>query len=136
MIFLDTNVISEIFQRAPDGRILDWLEQHDSEAVVSSMVLAELAYGVERIRPAERARRLENRLGEVKRRYAGRVYSFTEDAAYAFGAIMANAERIGRRMEVPDGIIASIALVNGGRLATRNLRDFETTNLDLISPWD
>lgn len=48
---------------------------------------------------------------------------------------MAQAERGGRRMEVPDAIIAAIALVNGGRLATRNIRDFETTGLDLISPW-
>lgn len=49
---------------------------------------------------------------------------------------MAHAERVGRPMSVADGIIAAIALVNGGRLATRNLRDFETTGLDLISPWD
>ncbi|RUU62171.1 type II toxin-antitoxin system VapC family toxin, partial [Mesorhizobium sp. M2C.T.Ca.TU.009.01.2.1] len=26
--------------------------------------------------------------------------------------------------------------VNGGRLATRNLSDFGSANLDLISPWD
>lgn len=45
------------------------------------------------------------------------------------------AERLGRPMSVPDGMIAAIALVNGGRLATRNVRDFETTGLDLISPW-
>ncbi|MEP2986057.1 MAG: type II toxin-antitoxin system VapC family toxin, partial [Roseibium sp.] len=44
--------------------------------------------------------------------------------------------RRGRGMSAPDGMIAAIAFVNGGRLATRNLTDFETTGLDLISPWD
>tara|TARA_R110002020_G_scaffold367683_3_gene579553 strand:+ start:14416 stop:14538 length:123 start_codon:yes stop_codon:yes gene_type:complete len=39
-------------------------------------------------------------------------------------------------MSAPDGMIATIARVNGGRTATRNLTDFETTGLDLISPWD
>ena len=39
-------------------------------------------------------------------------------------------------MSTPDGMIAAIAKVNGGRLATRNLPDFSTTGLELISPWD
>lgn len=39
-------------------------------------------------------------------------------------------------MSVPDGVIAAITRVNGGRLATRNLADFTTTGLDLISPWE
>jgi predicted nucleic acid-binding protein len=36
----------------------------------------------------------------------------------------------------PDGMVAAIARVNGGRLATRNLQDFRSTGLDLISPWE
>jgi predicted nucleic acid-binding protein len=39
-------------------------------------------------------------------------------------------------MNAPDGMIAAIACINGGRLATRNVPDFETTGLELISPWD
>jgi predicted nucleic acid-binding protein len=33
-------------------------------------------------------------------------------------------------------MIAALARVNDGRLATRNLTDFQTTGLELISPWD
>ncbi len=39
-------------------------------------------------------------------------------------------------MSAPDGMIAAIAHVNGGRLATRNLQDFSTTGLGLTSPWE
>ena len=39
-------------------------------------------------------------------------------------------------MTASDGMIAAIARLNGGRLATRNLPDFDTTVLELISPWD
>lgn len=49
---------------------------------------------------------------------------------------MAAASRKGLGMSAPDGMIAAIAQVNGGRLATRNLTDFRTTGLDLVSPWD
>lgn len=38
-------------------------------------------------------------------------------------------------MSAPDGMIAAIASVNGGRLATRNLRDFAGAGLDLIDLW-
>ncbi len=39
-------------------------------------------------------------------------------------------------MPAPDGMIAAIAQVNGGRLATRNIADFRSTGLDLVSLWD
>lgn len=49
---------------------------------------------------------------------------------------MGAASRQGFAMSAPDGMIAAIALVNDGRLATRNLADFRTTGLKLVSPWD
>lgn len=39
-------------------------------------------------------------------------------------------------MSAPDGMIAAIAKVNGGRLGTRNIADFRTAGLDLVSPWE
>jgi predicted nucleic acid-binding protein len=35
-----------------------------------------------------------------------------------------------------DGMIAAIARVNGGRLATRNVAHFSNTGLTIINPWD
>jgi hypothetical protein len=51
----------------------------------------------------------------------------------AYGDIMGAAARSGHGMSAPDGMIAAIARVNGGRLATRNLTDFATMGLDLIA---
>ena len=67
--------------------------------------------------------------------FADRISPFTEAAALGYGDIMSAALRGGRPMSAPDGMIAAIAR-NGGRLATRNLPDFETTGLELICPWD
>jgi predicted nucleic acid-binding protein len=33
-------------------------------------------------------------------------------------------------------MIAAIARVHGAQLATRNIKDFETTGLHLVTPWD
>lgn len=136
MIFLDTNVISETLKKAPNEAVLAWLVRHDAEVALPTVTIAEIAFGIGKIRPDQRAERLEQGLSDWRRRFADRIFGLTEEAALAYGEIMGTAVRQGRGMSAPDGMIAAIARVNGGRLATRNLTDFATAGLDLISPWD
>ncbi|MHA6688635.1 PIN domain-containing protein [Mesorhizobium sp. A556] len=136
MIFLDTNVISETLKKAPSPAVMAWLVRHDAELALPTVTIAELAFGIQKIVPDQRAGRLEQGLSDWRRRFADRIFGLTEEAALAYGEIMGTASRQGRGMSAPDGMIAAIARVNGGRLATRNLSDFGTTALELISPWE
>ena len=136
MIFLDTNVLSETLRKAPNEAVIAWLVRHDAELALSTVTIAEIAYGIQKIKPDQRADRLERGLDDWRRRFADRIFGLTEEAALAYGELMGAAARQGLVMSAPDGMIAAIAQVNGGRLATRNLTDFGTTGLDLISPWD
>ena len=136
MIFLDTNVVSESLKKAPDEAVIAWLVRHDAELALSTVTIAEIAFGIHKIRPDQRAERLEQGLSDWRRRFADRIFGLTEEAALAYGEIMGAAVRKGRGMSAPDGMIAAIARVNGGRLATRNLRDFGVSGLELISPWE
>lgn len=110
--------------------------RHDSQLALPTVTIAEIAFGISKIRPEERAKRLDEALKHWRRRFADRIFGFTEEAALAYGEIMGSAVRLGKPMSVPDGMIAATARVNGGRLATRNLSDFATSGLDLISPWE
>ena len=136
MIFIDTNVISEILNIVPTLHVEVWLARHDAELALSSIVIAEVAFGIQKIRPDERAKRLEGGLQTLRRRFAGRIFPFTEEAALIYGEVMGQAARRGIQMSGADGMIAAVALVNGGRLATRNVRDFKDTGLTIINPWD
>jgi predicted nucleic acid-binding protein len=111
--------------------VIAWLVKHDAELALSTVAIADIA----KIRPDQRALRLEQGLADWRRRFADRIFDLTEEAALAYGDVMGAASRQGRGMSAPDGMIAAIARVNGGRLATRNLADFRTTGLELISPW-
>ncbi len=135
MIFLDTNVISETLRKTPDPAVIAWLVRHEAELALPTVTIAEIAFGIHKIHPDQRALRLEAGLSEWRRRFAGRIFGLTESAALAYGEIMGAAVRLGQGMSAPDGMIAAITRVNGGRLATRNLTDFVTTGLQLISPW-
>ena len=135
MIFLDTNVISETLKRTPDPAVTSWLARFDVELALSTVAIAEVAYGIEKIRPDQRSRRLERGLAEIRRHFVDRIYPFTEHAALLYGVLMGERTRSGRPMSVPDAMIAAVARTHGAKLATRNLADFAGAGLELISPW-
>jgi predicted nucleic acid-binding protein len=136
LIFLDTNVVSETLMKSPDEAVVAWLVRYDVELALPTVTIGEIAFGIQKIKPDQRATRLEHGLSEWRRRFADRIFGLTEEAALAYGEIMGTASRQGLGMSAPDGMIAAIARVNGGRLATRNSNHFGTTGIDLISPWE
>ncbi|ACP21503.1 putative plasmid stability protein (plasmid) [Sinorhizobium fredii NGR234] len=136
MIFLDTNVISETLRKSPSETVISWLVRHDAEIALPTVTIAEIAYAIQKIMPDQRAVRLEQALSDWRRRFAGRIFGLMEEAAIAYGEIMGAASRQGSTMSAPDGMIAAITQVNRGRLATRNIADFRSTGLDLVSPWE
>ena len=119
MIFLDTNVISETLRKMPNPAVIAWLVRNDAELALPTVTIAEIAFGIGKIRPDQRAARLEQGLAAWRHRFADRIFPFTEAAALAYGELMSIALRQGRPMTAPDGMIAAIARINGGRLATR-----------------
>jgi predicted nucleic acid-binding protein len=136
LIFLDTNVVLETLRKAPNPAVIAWLEQYDAALGLPTVTIGEIAFGIRKIAPDQRAVQLERGLADWRHRFADRIFGFTEAAALAYGDIMAVALRQGRPMSAPDGMIAAIARINDARLATRNLTDFATTGLELVCPWD
>ena len=136
MILLDTNVISELIKAAPDAAVQRWYVRHSEECWLSSITIAESAYGIAKLNQGARRVRLETQLTDVRMAFASKMHSFTATTAMLYGEIMANARRNGHNMAVPDAQIAAIALEQDCALATRNGKDFATTSLALINPWD
>ncbi|MCH8476839.1 MAG: PIN domain-containing protein [Wenzhouxiangella sp.] len=58
MILLDTNVLSETLKPQPHVLAIEWLTEHDAEILLPVIALAEIACGIERIRPDQRTLRL------------------------------------------------------------------------------
>ena len=135
MIFVDTNLISESVRSKPNPSTAVWIRSNDAQLAISTVVLAEIKYGIERIRPEERAKKLDQYFQEMRWHFAGRIYAFDEAAAVVYGVIMGEAKRHGRTLSTPDGMIAAIALRHGGALATRNSKHFAIKGLKIVDPW-
>lgn len=138
MIVLDTNVVSELLRPAPDERVLTWLDrQRSSELWLSAVSAAELAFGVERLPHGRRKIQLREAVRAVLSvDLGGRLLPLDRAAAEAYGSLAADLERQGLSRSIPDVQIAATCRSRGATLATRNVRDFAGTGLDLVNPWE
>jgi toxin FitB len=130
---LDTNVISERYKSGPEDRCLAWLDTHQHECALSSITLAELRYGVERLPEGKRKRSLAKKLDFLRQDYRESILGFDEDAAAEWGRYVARLELaqgpgILDQLDYPDTQIAAIALTQGLTVVTSNQKDFPGVN--------
>ncbi len=137
MIILDTNVVSEPLKPSPAPAVLEWLDRQVPETLyLTTINLAELLTGIEVLPQGRRRNELQNALTtKVMPLFEGRILSFDKKAAEAFARINASAQTQGSPISFADGAIAAIASAQGYLLATRNVRDFKCTGVELIDPW-
>ncbi len=136
MIVVDTNVTSELMRPAPDAAVRAWmLGASPTDLFTTSITLAEILYGLERLPAGQRRDLLRATAQETFAAFAERVLPFDAAAAGRYGSIVHGRERSGRPIDGFDAQIASICQVHGATLATRNTRDFENTGVDLVDPW-
>jgi len=61
--------------------------------------------------------------------------SFAAAAAASYAGIVSHRDRAGTPISGFDAQIAAICLIHGARLATRSVKDFQDTGIDIIDPW-
>ena len=136
MIFLlDTNVLSEARRPEPDRNVLAWLDRLDEDrAFVSVVSLAEIRRGVALTENGS-TRSPEWLARDLPERFAGRILANGQEAAFAWGDLMAAAKRRGIGLTSRDGLLAATASAHSLISATRNTRDFCDLGVKLFDPW-
>ncbi len=138
MILLDTNIVSEPYRPRPDPNVRAWIDaQPASTLFICTPVLAELRFGYERLDQGARKNRVRAYVEHVENNlYRDRILSFDSAAAARYAQIAAIRERVGRRMEQMDALIAAIALAHGASVATRDVDDFANLGLEVLNPFE
>ncbi|ATE59473.1 type II toxin-antitoxin system VapC family toxin [Thauera sinica] len=137
MILLDTNVVSEPLRRAPDARVVEWIDAQPLETLyLSAVTVAELRAGVALLPAGKRRAGLHESLEkQVLPLFAGRLLAFDSACTQAYAALMAKARAAGLAIATADGYIAAIAAANGFSVATRDASPFEAAGVAVINPW-
>ncbi|MGH3936727.1 MAG: type II toxin-antitoxin system VapC family toxin [Pseudonocardiaceae bacterium] len=136
MIILDTNVASELMKPSPAPIVRDWVRAHrGNELYTTSISLAEIRYGIERLPAGRRKDLLKATADDVFAAFEEQVLPFDAAAAAHYPMIVTHRDRAGLPIDGFDAQIASICRTHNATLATRNLKDFQHTGIDMIDPW-
>lgn len=138
MIVLDTNVLSELMRPVPDAQVVGWLDSQDAMSVtISAITVAEILYGIERLPDGSRKRGFAAMASAMfEEDFSGRILPFDSEAAVHYAEQVAASESEGRPVHMADAQIAAICIRHEAVLATRNIKDFSTLNVETINPWE
>ena len=137
MILLDTKVMSEPFRRAPEARVVAWIDAQAMETLyLCAITVAELRAGVALLPAGKRRAGLQDNLEKrVLPLFAGRVLPFDLACTPAYAALMAKARSAGLAIATADGYIAAIAAANRFAVASRDAGPFDAAGVAVINPW-
>ena len=136
MIVIDTNVISELAKPMPDSRVARWANgQYPEQIVTTTVVLAELEFGLALMPAGDRRRLLTEKIRMlISDTFADRIYTFDRLAVPYFATMGALRKNNGRSIEAADLMTAAIAASRGFSVCTRNVADFEFCGVALLNP--
>jgi tRNA(fMet)-specific endonuclease VapC len=119
MILLDTNICIYIINAKPPAVLARFHRYRLGDIGVSSVVAAELAYGVAKSGSARNRQALEGFLAPLE------IAPFDDRAVWAYGELRADLERRGQPIGALDTMIAAHALCLDAVLVSNNTREFE-----------
>lgn len=104
MIVLDTNAVSELMRKAPEPRVVSWVDRFSaSDVLVTAVTAAELMYGVARLPDGRRKRELHIKVeGLLREDFEDQILPFDALAASHYADTVASRERGGRPISMAD----------------------------------
>lgn len=129
---LDTNVVSALMMG--DERVAKRLhEAGRAEVGIPQPVLAEIAYGIERLPASRRRKNLQDYFDLVRTELARSPW--TDAVSERFGVVKSALERKGKRIEDFDVATAAHALAEGAVLVTANLDEMVRVPGLTVEDW-
>ena len=130
MIYLlDTNICIYIINERP-ALVLQRLIQAGRESLaISTVTVAELAFGVAKSARADSRAKLENFLLKFP------LLDWDQDAAWVYGDVRKSLEAKGQRIGERDLLLACQALALDATMVTNNIREFEQVDGLRLENW-
>jgi len=126
---LDTNVVAEVSKPAPNSNCVTWLLARRGKCALSTITLAEIRYGIERLPDGKRKSAVEAAFQFMLEDYAGHFLDFDGPSATEWGRYAAELEAARgsdwwKHFDLRDTQIGAIAREYGLTVATRNAKHF------------
>ena len=134
---LDTNILSELRRPRPEPKVVRFVSAQPLDSLyVSTVTLAEIRFGIERVADADRRAALNDWLAHtVRPMFAQRVLQVTEEIMFKWRLLVEDGRKARHTFSQPDLIIAATALEHGLTLVTRDTGEYEKARVPILNPW-
>jgi len=132
---LDTNIISELGKPEPQKSVIDFLAL-TPVAWISTITLHELEFGIALIPEGRKKWAIDKAISELVSYYGDYIIPVGKQEASEAAAMLAFQEDEGRTLHLADSLIAGTAKVRNLALVTRNVKDFDGLDIELINPFE
>ena len=136
-VLLDTCVLSELKQKAPNPLVQAYIANLSDESIfISAITIGEIAKGISLLDSGKRKAELQSWLDALESDYAENIVPISSDVCRIWGEISAKCQKSEQSIPALDGLIAAMAIHHGLHLVTRNVSDFQASGALLVNPWE
>lgn len=121
---------------SPESVVREWVRAQDPDELHTTAIsLAEIRYGIERLPTGRRRDLLRTTADEVFAVFEDHILPFDAAAAGRYATIVTTRDEASLPIDGFDAQIAAICSLHHGTLATRNVKDFRGTGIEVTDPW-
>jgi len=130
---VDANVLSEPTKPLSVQKVEDWLNDHESELVVTPVVMGEIWRGVDALAEGRKKTDLAEWFASLRSRM--HALDWTVETALIWAETVNRIKRAGYTVGIMDTMIAASAKQHGLTVATRNVDDFTRCGVSVVKPF-
>ena len=134
-VLLDTCVVSETYKADPEPTVIAKVAALGESAYISVITIGEMLKGAELLAEGRKQSDILARLDQLQNDFGPRILPVDLEIARLWGQLTAHAQRRGRQIAAPDGLIAATARHHSLPVMTRNVDDFTPTGVQVENPW-
>jgi len=134
---IDTCVISEFTKKSPSQKVIHFLNgMNDIDVAISVITIGEVKNGIECLTDGRKRNRLERWFNEeLLFRFKDRTLSIDAETMIIWGEMVAKLKNSGIILPVMDSLLAAQCKRHNLCIITRNVKDFEKTEISVMNPW-
>jgi len=134
---LDTCAISEMVSVKPNAKVLKWFESQSEKTLYLSIItIGEIEKGIYQLIHSKKRLRLETWLfDELVPGFQGRLIGIDRKLMTAWAKMIAELKTKGMVRQSFDSLIEATALHHQLILVTRNVKNFQNSQVTILNPW-
>jgi predicted nucleic acid-binding protein len=130
-------VISELIAAVPNREVLDFVNHlENSDIYLSVITIGEIKFGIENVQSSTKKEQLFNWLhDDLLVKFEGKIVDINIEVMLAWGALSHKSKKSGKPLPLMDSLIAATCAAFDFTLITRNEKDFQNLNIQIMNPY-